>query len=177
MALALPSTTRAATLDNAPILNILSGILKTFSAMLSQQQAVTPTPPQVAAGGNSASPYAASQRVDNLTNTTISNPTITGGSITAASIAGTISNAINTASGRNRLAWRNRAYIHAGNIRQRDDDEPICDQCIIRHRKHDESHGECHIHAFRRPAFWHGLLGIWKRRQTHNRRVWQRDML
>ena len=38
-----------------------------------------------------------SQRIDNLSGTTIQNPTITGGSITASSIAGTIANAINSA--------------------------------------------------------------------------------
>lgn len=41
--------------------------------------------------------FAAAQKIDQLTGTTITNPTITGGSITAASISGTISAAIDTA--------------------------------------------------------------------------------
>ena len=41
--------------------------------------------------------FAAGQRIDNLSNTTITNPTITGGSITASSIVGTISSAISSA--------------------------------------------------------------------------------
>ncbi|MBM3272028.1 hypothetical protein FJY94_01955, partial [Candidatus Kaiserbacteria bacterium] len=55
-------------------------------------------PPEVAAGGNSSAFYfvPASQRIDQLSNTTINNPTISGGSISGASITGTITNAIDT---------------------------------------------------------------------------------
>ena len=94
LAFTFPTGAYAATLSDTSILNVLSGILKTFSAMLSQQQSAAPAPNYV-----TVQSFAQSQRIDNLANTTISNPTITGGSITAASIAGTISNAINTALG------------------------------------------------------------------------------
>lgn len=61
-------------------------------------------PEYVAAGGNPANPFAASNAIDNLSNVTISNPTIssptiTGGSVDAASLSGTITNTINSSVG------------------------------------------------------------------------------
>ena len=69
-------------------LNALENKMRSLISLQSSQQGA-----QTAAVSQMVSQ---SQRIDNLSNTTIQNPTITGGSITAASIAGTIVNAINT---------------------------------------------------------------------------------
>ncbi|RNJ51378.1 beta strand repeat-containing protein [Methylocystis hirsuta] len=73
----------------------LAAILADFEQSISRRiVALDPPkaaiPEQVAAGGNSAAYYfvPASQRIDQLTNTTINTPTITGGSISGASVAG-----------------------------------------------------------------------------------------
>lgn len=69
---ALPASASAATLDNASILNVLSSILQTFSRMLANMpQQGAPVPESVAAGGNYAAPFAAAQRIDNLSNVTV----------------------------------------------------------------------------------------------------------
>jgi hypothetical protein len=91
----VPQPAAALTTQDASILSILQGVLKTFSSFLNNQSA---TPQQVAAGGASNT-VAAASNIGQLANTAISNPTITGGSITAASIVGTIGNAIDAAAG------------------------------------------------------------------------------
>ncbi len=54
-------------------------------------------PLSLPASGGTVNNIALSQRIDNLSGTTIENPTITGGSITASSITGTITSAIDSA--------------------------------------------------------------------------------
>lgn len=73
----------------------LSAILSDFEQSISNRiAAINPPkasiPEQVAAAGNSYGYYfaPASQRIDQLSNTTIINPTITGGSISGASVSG-----------------------------------------------------------------------------------------
>lgn len=69
---ALPASASAAMLDNASVLNVLSSILQTFSRMLANMpQQSAPVSENVAAGGNYAAPFAAAQRVDNLSNVTV----------------------------------------------------------------------------------------------------------
>jgi endosialidase-like protein len=77
------------------ITTVFVGALHDLETRLTAKFASGPTtafiPPQVAAGGTtviyqSAAP--ASQRIDNLANTTITNPAISGGTITGASISG-----------------------------------------------------------------------------------------
>lgn len=78
LALTFPSGAYAATLDNASILSILSGVLTTISAMLTKMEGQsnaallsTPTSENVAAE-SSVLPYAAAQRINNLSNITVS---------------------------------------------------------------------------------------------------------
>ena len=56
-------------------------------------------PQEVAADGNPDVPYAASNNIGTLSGVTISNATISGGSVPSSSLTGTITNAIETATG------------------------------------------------------------------------------
>ncbi|MEQ1718972.1 MAG: tail fiber domain-containing protein [Hyphomicrobium sp.] len=71
----------------------LTSIEAKLTAQISAIQNPPPFPQQVAAGGSSSggynAPLAASVRVDQLTNTTVTSPVITGGSITNATIGAT----------------------------------------------------------------------------------------
>lgn len=72
----LPGGASAATLDNASVLNVLTSILQTFSRMLANMpQQGAPVSESVAAGGNYAAPFAAAQRIDNLSNVTVNGVT------------------------------------------------------------------------------------------------------
>jgi hypothetical protein len=74
--LAFPVSTRAATPTDTTLLSALAGILRTFSQML----AAMPQQ-QVAAGSNqlmTVSAFAPAQRIDNLSNVTISNAKVSG---------------------------------------------------------------------------------------------------
>ena len=97
--LALPTPAAAATqpdISDGAILVLFVDVLKTLSAIIADIPHESPIPQQVAAGGASNT-VAAASNIGQLANTVISNPIITGGTITAASIAGTITNAINAA--------------------------------------------------------------------------------
>ncbi|MGJ0531820.1 beta strand repeat-containing protein [Methylocystis sp.] len=90
--------------DGAISAQTLTAILTDFGQSIENRLAAlnppeADIPQQVAAAGNSSSYYfaPASQRIDQLSNTTINNPTISGGSISGTSITGTITNAIDTA--------------------------------------------------------------------------------
>jgi len=79
----------------------LSNLETTLNARIAAVAASIPAATSFSGGGAGAPTFAntfgLSQRIDNLSNTTITNPMITGGSISAASIAGTIGNAITSA--------------------------------------------------------------------------------
>lgn len=84
--------------NNQTVLSLFTGVLQTLSAVIAQLSHENTVPQQVAAGGASNAAAAASN-VGQLTDIVISNPVITGGSVAAASIAGTLTNAINAVAG------------------------------------------------------------------------------
>jgi len=80
------TVTQQSTNDTAS-LTVLSSFLRSFDAYLAIQKSPSSFP-QIVAGNGTLSPFPASTRIDQLTNTTINTPTIAGGSISGASIAG-----------------------------------------------------------------------------------------
>lgn len=61
---------------------------------ISQLPASAPSQPTISLAG-----FAASQKIENLSNVTITNPTLSGGSVTTSSLSGTITNGIDSLSG------------------------------------------------------------------------------
>jgi hypothetical protein len=83
-----------ATFSNIDMLSNLAGLLQSLNTYLASSKTQSPSSTdvqeQVAAGGNPGTYnfIPASQRIDQLSNTTISSPSITGGSISGTSVAG-----------------------------------------------------------------------------------------
>lgn len=95
LAAATPSDSRSLALLGAALSQLYDQKLAALDQSLRQLifQNVS-YPGSLPASGGVVNNIALSQKIDQLSGTTITNPTITGGSITAASIAGTLTNAV-----------------------------------------------------------------------------------